>query len=323
MRLIRMFIPALMVLALLAAPSPSNAAVAIGISVGIAPPPLPVYEQPPIPGPGYIWTPGYWAWGPEGYYWVPGTWVFPPTIGFLWTPPWWGWSDGVYLWHAGYWGPHIGFYGGINYGFGYFGHGYDGGYWDHGHFFYNREVNNIRDVHITNVYSKTVVNGRTENRVSFNGGTGGVSAQATAQEQAALRERHGQPTSAQTQHFNAARSNPALLAKTNNGQPQITATSRAGHFNNTGAVTTTSTTPHFQSNVRTTNTGPTGQKGGGNPGPKTFRSTAGGNTGPKTFHAPTGGNPPRVTNQTAHQPVHTQSQPKGQPAGKNQQHQPG
>ena len=27
------------------------------------PPPLPVYEQPPPPGDGYIWTPGYWAWG--------------------------------------------------------------------------------------------------------------------------------------------------------------------------------------------------------------------------------------------------------------------
>ena len=26
---------------------------------------LPVYEQPVIPGPGYIWTPGYWAWSPD------------------------------------------------------------------------------------------------------------------------------------------------------------------------------------------------------------------------------------------------------------------
>ena len=29
-----------------------------------------------LPGPGYIWTPGYWAYDPaDGYYWVPGTWV--------------------------------------------------------------------------------------------------------------------------------------------------------------------------------------------------------------------------------------------------------
>ena len=209
----------LLVLAMLAAPTPSPAAVSIGISVGIAPPPLPIYEQPPIPGPGYLWTPGYWAWGPD-YYWVPGTWVYPPTIGFLWTPPWWGWSNGVYVFNAGYWGPHIGFYGGINYGFGYFGRGYDGGYWDHGRFFYNREVNNVRNVNITNVYSRTVEN-RGENRVAFNGGNGGIAAQPTAQEQAAIRERHIGPTALQTQHFNAARGNPDLRAATTNGQPWI------------------------------------------------------------------------------------------------------
>jgi hypothetical protein len=40
-----------------------------------APPPLPDYEQPQAPGDGYLWTPGYWAWGGGGYYWVPGGWV--------------------------------------------------------------------------------------------------------------------------------------------------------------------------------------------------------------------------------------------------------
>ena len=42
------------------------------------PPPLPNYTQPPPPADGYIWTPGYWAWGPAGYYWVPGAWVSRP-----------------------------------------------------------------------------------------------------------------------------------------------------------------------------------------------------------------------------------------------------
>jgi YXWGXW repeat-containing protein len=175
-------------------PIPSSAAVAIGISAGIAPPPLPIYEQPRIPAPGYIWTPGYWAWSADGYYWVPGTWVFPPAIGLLWTPPWWGWNDGVYIWHAGYWGPHIGFYGGINYGFGYFGVGYAGGYWDRGQFFYNRTVNNITNVNITNVYNRTVVNNVTVNRVSFNGGAGGIMVRPNSQEQAAMRESHVRPT---------------------------------------------------------------------------------------------------------------------------------
>ena len=64
----------------------------IGVAVSIAPPVLPVYEQPPIPAPGYIWTPGYWAYGPYGYYWVPGTWVQPPGVGLLWTPGYWGWG---------------------------------------------------------------------------------------------------------------------------------------------------------------------------------------------------------------------------------------
>jgi hypothetical protein len=47
----------------------------IGVSITVAPPVIPVYTQPICPGPNYIWTPGYWAWGDDGYYWVPGTWV--------------------------------------------------------------------------------------------------------------------------------------------------------------------------------------------------------------------------------------------------------
>src|SRR3974390_2371562 len=115
----------------------------IGISITVAPPEIPVYAQPPVPEPAYIWTPGYWAWGDDGYYWVPGTWVQPPEVGLLWTPGYWGWAGGAYVWHVGYWAPQIGFYGGINYGFGYFGHGYEGGYWDRGAFRYNQAYNHI------------------------------------------------------------------------------------------------------------------------------------------------------------------------------------
>src|SRR6202007_1231013 len=86
----------------------------VSVSVTIAPPELPVYAQPLCPGEGYIWTPGYWAYGPEGYYWVPGVWVQPPMVGVLWTPGYWGFVGGVYRWNAGYWGPHVGFYGGVN-----------------------------------------------------------------------------------------------------------------------------------------------------------------------------------------------------------------
>ena len=87
--------------------------------------------------------PGYWSYASDGYFWVPGTWVLPPSQGLLWTPGYWGWGDGNYSWHAGYWGSQVGYYGGVNYGYGYTGAGYQGGRWDHGHFFYNRSVNNI------------------------------------------------------------------------------------------------------------------------------------------------------------------------------------
>ncbi len=102
------------------APSPAAAQVGIEISVQVAPPELPVYDQPPIPDAGYIWTPGYWAWNePVGYYWVPGTWVQPPAVAVLWTPPYWAWLGGSYRFHDGYWGPHVGYYGGVDYGHGY------------------------------------------------------------------------------------------------------------------------------------------------------------------------------------------------------------
>ena len=101
----------LLVATLLFVPAVSFAGVFI--SVGIAPPALPVYTQPVCPAPGYIWTPGYWAYGTDDYYWVPGTWVQPPSVGLLWTPGYWGFTGGVYAFNAGYWGPQVGFYGEI------------------------------------------------------------------------------------------------------------------------------------------------------------------------------------------------------------------
>jgi hypothetical protein len=197
------------------------------LSIGIAPPPLPVYEQTLCPGDGYIWTPGYWAYADEGYFWVPGTWAMAPQPGYLWTPGYWGWGENAYVFHQGYWGEHVGFYGGINYGFGYVGNGYEGGYWNNGAFFYNRSVNNVG--HVTNVYEKTVVNVTVE-RVSYNGGSGGLSARPTAEEVVVEHERHVAPTSAQTQHVQAASTNRQLYQSENHGKPAIAATSKPGEF---------------------------------------------------------------------------------------------
>jgi hypothetical protein len=251
-------------LAGLALPVASDAQV---ICTGNASPPpeLPVYEQPPIPAPGYVWAPGYWGIGPLGYYWVPGTWVLPPSVGLLWTPGYWAWRDGIYLWNAGYWGPHVGFYGGVNYGFGYGGVGYEGGRWDNGVFIYNRTVNNFGNVTITHVYEKTVYVEPSASRVSFNGGSGGTPARPTQEEQAAAHEQHVAAPPSQLQHERTASENKALLASENHGTPTIAATAKPGEFAGKGVVAAKETS--------TTVLPSTGAKnpGGTNPtGAKTF-----------------------------------------------------
>jgi len=218
------------------APQPAEAQVTVGVSITVPPPALPVYVQPVIPAEGYIWTPGYWAWGPYGYYWVPGTWVLPPAAGLLWTPGYWAWENAVYIWHPGYWGERVGFYGGINYGFGYFGTGFVGGFWERGHFHYNRTINNFGSVHITNVYSRTVYNNTNVTRVSFNGGRGGTNARPTAQQQAFARGSHIGPSNLQVQHEETARNDRAMLSSVNHGRPTIAATPRPAAFQDRGAV---------------------------------------------------------------------------------------
>ena len=202
------------------------------ISVSFGPPLLPVYAQPLCPAPGYIWTPGYWAWDPlnGAYYWVPGTWVLPPTVGLLWTPGYWGFVNGAYGWYDGYWGPTVGFYGGINYGFGYPGNGYYGGEWRGREFYYNRTVNNVNVTNITNVYNQTVPNNNI-NRVAYNNGPNGVQAQPTQQQIAARQQHHDPPTAAQTEHQQAARKDPAQFASANGGNPAVVATPKPGALN--------------------------------------------------------------------------------------------
>jgi WXXGXW repeat (2 copies) len=215
-------------LLVLLVPAASRAQIAVGVSIHVGPPAIPVYTQPPCPVEGYLWTPGYWAYGDDGYYWVPGVWVAPPRVGVLWTPGYWGWNEGAYVFHAGYWGPHIGFYGGVNYGFGYGGVGFVGGEWREGHFAYNTAVVNVNTAVIHNTYvNKTViVNNTTVNRTSFNGGPGGINARPTREEMSASHESHIQPTSLQVSHQQMASSNRANFASENHGRPATAAMSR-------------------------------------------------------------------------------------------------
>lgn len=214
-----------------AIPAASFAGVFVSIGIG-GPPVLPVYAQPICPAPGYIWTPGYWAYDDQGgYYWVPGAWVLAPYEGALWTPGYWGWGNGGYLWHVGYWGPHVGFYGGVNYGFGYFGHGFNGGYWDHNRFRYNTAVMHVDGARFhDNIYNQRVVI-RNENRVSFNGGHGGIDARPTREEEGWGREQHTAPLGAQHQNEMRASQNRAQFANVNHGRPENLARTEPASFN--------------------------------------------------------------------------------------------
>ena len=219
-----------LVLVALLALIPASSYAGVFISVGFAPPVLPVYVQPPCPEPGLMWTPGYWTYGPDGYYWVPGAWVPAPYVGALWTPPYWGWEGGLYVFHPGYWGPHVGYYGGVNYGFGYMGIGFVGGEWRGREFAYNTAVVNVNRTVIHNTYvNETIVHNTTiinNNRVAYSGGPGGIRHDPTPQERTAMHESHVSPTSFQQQHMEQARMDRASYFNANHGRPQNVALSR-------------------------------------------------------------------------------------------------
>ena len=155
-----------------------------------APPALQENEQLPCPEEGYLWTPGYWGWNAGGYYWLPGAWVQPPRVDVLWTPGYWEFVGAAYIFHRGYWAEHIGYYGGINYGFGYFGSGFAGGRWLNHAFTYNRSVSNLGASVMHNSYSESVHNTATFNRASYNGGPGGTTSLMTARDRELTAEQH-------------------------------------------------------------------------------------------------------------------------------------
>jgi hypothetical protein len=216
-------------LALLVCLIPASSQAGVFISVNFGPPVLPVYVQPVCPQPGLMWTPGYWGYGPDGYFWVPGAWVPAPYAGALWTPGYWGWSNGLYVFNPGYWGLHVGYYGGINYGFGYGGIGFAGGMWRGGVFAYNTAV-----VHVGGGFHSVYVDRAAVDRgfvardshVAFSGGPGGINHPANAQERTFAHEAHTPATSFQTQHESAARTDRTAYARNNGGHPANLAASR-------------------------------------------------------------------------------------------------
>ena len=229
-----------LLLALLLSVVPASSFAGVFISVGFAPPMLPVYDQPPCPEEGLMWTPGYWAYGPDGYYWVPGAWVPAPYEGALWTPGYWGWSEGLYMWHPGYWGNHVGYYGGVNYGGGYFGIGFVGGMWRGHDFFYNRAVLRVDDRFGRHAYEdRGVIDRYTVDRdrhVSFSGGPGGIRHDPRPEERFAERERHMDATSFQHTHESSAMSDRGSYYRNNNGRPANPAMDRPMGYNGNSNV---------------------------------------------------------------------------------------
>jgi hypothetical protein len=177
------------------------------------PPPLQDDPQPPCPDDGFLWAPAYWAWGGGRYYWVPGAWMRPPRTGLLWTPGYWSFAAAAYVFHPGYWAAHVGYYGGITYGFGYAGVGYTGGRWEGNAFAYNRVVSNLNSSIIHNTYSEAPTGDTARSKVSYNGGPGGINALPTAQERAVASEPRIPATPLEHRYVQQAAGSPALAVR--------------------------------------------------------------------------------------------------------------
>src|SRR5262249_28059854 len=113
---------------------------------------------------------------------------------------------------------------------GYFGNGYEGGRWDRGHFYYNRSVNNVNVTVVKNVYNTTIVHQTVINRVSYNGGNGGINVRPTREQEDISRQRHVGTVPSQQRHMQEARNDRDQRASVNHGRPNIAASSKPGDF---------------------------------------------------------------------------------------------
>src|SRR5207237_2953627 len=82
---------------------PSSAVVTREVVVPQAPPSVRIEEQTVAPGPGYIWTQGYWRWSGRDYVWVSGAWVRPPRTTAVWVSGHWVSRGAGWVWVPGHW----------------------------------------------------------------------------------------------------------------------------------------------------------------------------------------------------------------------------
>jgi len=75
-----------------------------GGAVVIAEPPPPRYGVIGVaPGPGFVWTEGFWDLRGGAWVWAPGRWVRPPRAGAVWVAPAWRHEGPHWRYHKGYW----------------------------------------------------------------------------------------------------------------------------------------------------------------------------------------------------------------------------
>jgi hypothetical protein len=72
--------------------------------VAVAGPPPPRYGvMGYAPGPGYVWTEGFYDLRGSSWVWTPGTWRRPPRGGAAWVSPAWHQQGRAWRFHRGYW----------------------------------------------------------------------------------------------------------------------------------------------------------------------------------------------------------------------------
>ena len=81
----RLLAPSVLVFGMLLSACAAPGAVVVRVG-----PPPPRYGVIGVaPGPGYVWTEGFWDWRAGGYVWVPGRWMRPPRPRAVWVPGGW------------------------------------------------------------------------------------------------------------------------------------------------------------------------------------------------------------------------------------------
>jgi len=93
----------LSIAALMAAAVMSGCAAQGAYVVRYGPPPPRYGVVGVAPGPGFVWTDGYWDWRGSNWFWVSGRWVRPPHARAVWVRPEWRHEGNGWRFHRGYW----------------------------------------------------------------------------------------------------------------------------------------------------------------------------------------------------------------------------